>query len=127
MSDHHDEDDKKKKKKSKPAIANNYGVWTKNQKIVESYEESLAQLRIKKPWLFNEFWLIVKIKVQGGTMSNHYNEDKWESIVQQVELEDSKLQLCDEIQAISLETGLHQDDDRDEILHIIAESRYHTE
>ena len=66
-------------------------------------------------------------KVQGGTMSNHYNEDKWESIVQQVELEDSKLQLCDEIQEISLETGLHQDDDRDEILHIIAESRYHTE
>ena len=40
-------------------------------------------------------------KVQGGTMSNHYNEDKWESIVQQVELEDSKLQLCDEIQEIS--------------------------
>lgn len=66
-------------------------------------------------------------KVQGGTMSNHYNEDRWESIVQQVELEDSKLQLCDEVQEVSLETGLHQDDDRDEILHIIAESRYHTE
>tara|TARA_Y100001937_G_scaffold3174_2_gene4128 strand:- start:4810 stop:4992 length:183 start_codon:yes stop_codon:yes gene_type:complete len=60
-------------------------------------------------------------------MSNHYNEDRWESIVQQVELEDSKLQLCDEVQEVSLETGLHQDDDRDEILHIIAESRYHTE
>tara|TARA_Y100001973_G_C5187210_1_gene328624 strand:+ start:769 stop:951 length:183 start_codon:yes stop_codon:yes gene_type:complete len=60
-------------------------------------------------------------------MSNHYNEDRWESIVQQVELEDSKLQLCDEVQEVSLETGLHQDDDRDEILHIIAERRYHTE
>lgn len=60
-------------------------------------------------------------------MSNHNNENKWENIVQQIAVEDSKLQLENEVQDVSLEFGLHQDDDRDEILFHIAESRYYTD
>lgn len=60
-------------------------------------------------------------------MSNHNNENKWENIVQQIAVEDSKLQLENEVQDVSLKFGLHQDDDRDEILFHIAESRYYTD
>ena len=55
-----DEDNKKKKKKSKASIARNYGIWTKNQRIIESYERGLAELKLKKPWLFNDFWKCVE-------------------------------------------------------------------
>ena len=58
-------------------------------------------------------------------MSNQYNEKEFEKIMQEVEDLDSKGLLEEEIQTVSKTYGLHEDDDRDEILFFIAESNLH--
>jgi|TARA_R100000734_G_C3256582_1_gene56491 hypothetical protein len=58
-------------------------------------------------------------------MSNQHNEKEFEKIMQEVEDLDSKGLLEEEIQTVSKTYGLHEDDDRDEILFFIAESNLH--
>tara|TARA_R100001440_G_scaffold3608_1_gene8643 strand:+ start:213 stop:401 length:189 start_codon:yes stop_codon:yes gene_type:complete len=58
-------------------------------------------------------------------MSNQHNETEFEKIMQEVEDLDSKGLLEEEIQTVSKTYGLHEDDDRDEILFFIAESNLH--
>ena len=55
-------------------------------------------------------------------MSVIYNEQQLENIYDEVIEMDNKGLLEIEITDISINHGLHQDDDRDEILQLIAES-----
>lgn len=57
-------------------------------------------------------------------MSNQHNEQAFEKVMQQVEQDDSKGLLEEEVQYVSSQYGLHEDDDRSEILFHIAEERY---
>jgi len=57
-------------------------------------------------------------------MSNQHNEQAFEKIMQEVEQEDNKGLLEAEVQYVSSVYGLHEDDDRSEILFHIAEERY---
>lgn len=56
-------------------------------------------------------------------MSNQHNETEFEKIMQEVEAEDKKGLLEQEIFTYETRLGLHADDDRDEILFEIAEQR----
>ena len=57
-------------------------------------------------------------------MSNQHNEQAFEKVMQQVEQDDSKGLLEEEVQYVSSQYGLHEDDDRNEILHEIMEQRF---
>jgi uncharacterized coiled-coil protein SlyX len=57
-------------------------------------------------------------------MSNIYNETALENLYEQVIAEDEKGLIDDEINQLSFETGLHADDERDDILQRIAEDRF---
>ena len=57
-------------------------------------------------------------------MSNQHNEDSFETLMQRVEEDDKQGLLEAEVQYVSSQYGLHEDDDRDEILFYIAESLY---
>ena len=58
-------------------------------------------------------------------MSNQHNEQAFEKVMQQVEEDDSKGLLEEEVQYISKRLGLCEDDDRDDILFHIAEEIYY--
>jgi len=58
-------------------------------------------------------------------MSNLHNEQQLENIHHQVIEDDKKGIYDDEIERISYLYGLHQDDDRDEILQFIAETIFY--
>ena len=57
-------------------------------------------------------------------MSNQHNEKAFEKIMQEVEELDKQGKLESEIQTICETYGLHEDDDRDDILFFIAENIY---
>ena len=57
-------------------------------------------------------------------MSNQHNEEAFETLMQRVEEDDKQGLLEAEVQYVSSQYGLHEDDDRDEILFHIAESFY---
>ena len=57
-------------------------------------------------------------------MSNQHNEKEFEKIMQEVEELDEKGMLESDIQTLSIYYGLHEDDDRDDILFFIAENIY---
>ena len=58
-------------------------------------------------------------------MSNQHNEKEFEKIMQEVELLDQHGKLEAEVHTVSETYGLHEDDDRDDILFFIAESNFH--
>ena len=55
-------------------------------------------------------------------MSNQHNEKEFEEIILEVEELDNLCELEEEIQTISKAYGLHEDDDREEIIFYIAEN-----
>jgi hypothetical protein len=57
-------------------------------------------------------------------MSSQRKEDAFDKLMAQVEEDDAKGKLEAEVQCVSHRYGLHEDDDRDEILFHIAESFY---
>ena len=57
-------------------------------------------------------------------MSNQHNEKEFEKIMQEVELLDQQGKLEAEVHTVSETYGLHEDDDRDDILYFIAENLY---
>ena len=57
-------------------------------------------------------------------MSNQHNEKDIDKVIQEVVGLDEEGHLEEEIQTISKVYGLHEDDDRDEILFFIAENLY---
>ena len=57
-------------------------------------------------------------------MSNQHNEKEVEKIMQEVELLDQQGKLEAEVHTVSETYGLHEDDDRDDILFFIAENIY---
>tara|TARA_R100000231_G_scaffold57763_1_gene47761 strand:- start:259 stop:453 length:195 start_codon:yes stop_codon:yes gene_type:complete len=57
-------------------------------------------------------------------MSNQHNEKEFEEIILEVEELDNLCELEEEIQTISKSYGLHEDDDREEILFYIAENLF---
>ena len=57
-------------------------------------------------------------------MSSQHNEEAFETLMQRVEEDDKQGLLEAEVQYVSSQYGLHEDDDRDEILFYIAESLY---
>ena len=57
-------------------------------------------------------------------MSNQHNEQAFEKIMQEVEQLDRENMSEDDVQSIAKAYGLHEDDDRDEILFHIAEKQY---
>ncbi len=57
-------------------------------------------------------------------MSNQHNEQAFENIMQEVEQLDRENMIEDDVQSIARAYGLHEDDDRDEILFHIAEKQY---
>ena len=57
-------------------------------------------------------------------MSNQHNEKEFEKIMQEVELLDRQGKLEAEVHTVSETYGLHEDDDRDDILFFIAENLY---
>ena len=57
-------------------------------------------------------------------MSNQHNEKAFEKIMQEVELLDQQGKLEAEVYTVSETYGLHEDDDRDNILFFIAENIY---
>jgi hypothetical protein len=57
-------------------------------------------------------------------MSNQHNEKEFEKVMQEVELLDQQGKLEGEVHTVSETYGLHEDDDRDDILFFIAENLY---
>ena len=57
-------------------------------------------------------------------MSNQHNEKEFEKIMQEVEMLDRQGKLEAEVHTVSETYGLHEDDDRDDILFFIAENLY---
>ena len=57
-------------------------------------------------------------------MSNQHNEKAFEKIMQEVEQLDQQGKLEAEVYTVSETYGLHEDDDRDDILFFIAENIY---
>tara|TARA_R100001443_G_C3321993_1_gene170275 strand:+ start:455 stop:643 length:189 start_codon:yes stop_codon:yes gene_type:complete len=57
-------------------------------------------------------------------MSSQHNEKEFEKIMQEVELLDRQGKLEAEVHTVSETYGLHEDDDRDDILFFIAENLY---
>ena len=57
-------------------------------------------------------------------MSNQHNEKEFEKIMQEVELLDRQGKLEAEVHTVSETYGLHEDDDRDDILFFIAENLF---
>tara|TARA_Y100000361_G_C10850148_1_gene183991 strand:- start:131 stop:322 length:192 start_codon:yes stop_codon:yes gene_type:complete len=57
-------------------------------------------------------------------MSSQHNEKEFEKIMQEVELLDQQGKLEAEVHTVSETYGLHEDDDRDDILFFIAENLY---
>ena len=57
-------------------------------------------------------------------MSNQHNEKEFEEIILEGEELDNICELEEEIQTISKSYGLHEDDDREEILFYIAENLF---
>ena len=57
-------------------------------------------------------------------MSNQHNEKAFEKIMQEVELLDQQGKLESDVQTVARVYGLHEDDDRDDILFFIAENLY---
>ena len=57
-------------------------------------------------------------------MSSQHNEKEFEKIMQEVELLDQQGKLEAEVYTVSETYGLHEDDDRDDILFFIAENIY---
>ena len=57
-------------------------------------------------------------------MSNQHNEKEFEKIMQEVEQLDQEGMLETDVQTVSRVYGLHEDDDRDDILFFIAENLY---
>ena len=57
-------------------------------------------------------------------MSNQHNEKEFEKIMQEVEELDEQGKLEEDVSYIANIYGLHEDDDRDDILFFIAENIY---
>jgi hypothetical protein len=57
-------------------------------------------------------------------VSNQHNEKEFEEIILEVEELDNLCELEEQIQTISKSYGLHEDDDREEILFYIAENLF---
>ena len=57
-------------------------------------------------------------------MSNQHNEKEFEKIIQEVEGLDEQGKLEAEVHTVSETYGLHEDDDREEILFFIAENLF---
>ena len=57
-------------------------------------------------------------------MSSQHNEKEFEKIMQEVEMLDRQGKLEAEVHTVSETYGLHEDDDRDDILFFIAENLY---
>ena len=57
-------------------------------------------------------------------MSNQHNEKQFEKIMQEVEQLDQEGMLEADVQTVARVYGLHEDDDRDDILFFIAENIY---
>ena len=57
-------------------------------------------------------------------MSNQHNEKEFEKIMQEVEKLDEQGKLEEDVSYIANIYGLHEDDDRDDILFFIAENIY---
>ena len=58
-------------------------------------------------------------------MSNIHNQEQLENIHHQLLEQDRKGLIDDEIHTLARNYGLHEDDDRDEILQFIAESIFY--
>ncbi len=59
-------------------------------------------------------------------MSNQHNEKEFEKIIQEVEELDEQGKLEAEVYTVSETYGLHEDDDREDILFFIAENIFET-
>ena len=59
-------------------------------------------------------------------MSNQHNEKEFEKIMQEVEQLDQEGMLEADVQTVCDVYGLHEDDDRDDILFFIAENMFET-
>ena len=57
-------------------------------------------------------------------MSNQHNEKEFEKIMQEVEELDEQGKLEEDVSYIANIYGLHEDDDRDDILFFIAENLF---
>ena len=57
-------------------------------------------------------------------MSSQHNEKEFEKIMQEVEQLDREGMLEEDVQTVARVYGLHEDDDRDDILFFIAENLY---
>ena len=57
-------------------------------------------------------------------MSNQHNEKEFEKIIEEVEGLDEQGKLEAEVHTVSETYGLHEDDDREEILFFIAENLF---
>ena len=57
-------------------------------------------------------------------MSNQHNEKQFEKIMQEVEELDEQGKLEEDVSYIANIYGLHEDDDRDDILFFIAENLF---
>ena len=60
-------------------------------------------------------------------MSNQHNEQAFEKIMQEIYQLDEEHMIEDDVHSIAVDYGLHEDDDRDEILFHIAERLYEQE
>ena len=60
-------------------------------------------------------------------MSNQHNQKEFEKIMQEVEQLDQEGMLEADIQTVAKVYGLHEDDDRDNILFFIAENLFESE
>jgi len=58
-------------------------------------------------------------------MSNQTNDAVLERLYEQVIEDDNKGLIADDVSNIARQYGLHEDDDRDEILQFIAESLFY--
>ena len=58
-------------------------------------------------------------------MSNKINDETLERLYEDVVADDERGLLEDKIRDMVLRYGLHQDDDRDEILQLIAENEFY--
>ena len=63
----------------------------------------------------------------GGTMTNKINDETLERLYEDVVADDEAGLIDDVINNVAYLNGLHADDDRDEILQLIAEEEFYTQ
>lgn len=69
--------------------------------------------------------MICHVVMNGDNMTNKINDETLQRLYEDVVADDEKGLLEKEIRDMVLRYGLHQDDDRDEILQLIAEDEFY--